>query len=421
MVREIDRARPDVVSGNDHQRHTTRNDHAVSTPPGTGELTNGRPYYGESSTFNFLEKVFTPDSDETDSPVQTAADSPTITASFAASHPLLNSRNELLGNGTDDPLGLPQRSVADRMVECYFKFRHPLHPYLHEHLFYPRYERIWLRQEGSEENALDINMGWLALVNMVFAFGHDNEPYGANRHRGGTLYFKRAQVLVFSASLHPTTIELVQALLIMSHYLHNRLDLNNSWTMLGLATRAAQQLGLHLSVGSDTSSIAEQEIRKRTWWGCFVLDRLLSAKVGRHPTIDESEDSADLPLAVDDAHFPIENCIIAPATQPSQVPSYLDFFLHAIAQARVLGRIVETLYGSRRRTVRNGTPNERESNIPHELLADAIRLDGDLAAWQSRLPPHLQFDSTFESPVFERQRNVLLMRYYILLYFKFCC
>jgi hypothetical protein len=47
-----------------------------------------------------------------------------------------------------------------------------------------------------------------------------------------------------------------------------------AWTIHGLTVKSAFQLGLHSSAAAKRFPPFEQEIRKRTWYGCVVLDRL---------------------------------------------------------------------------------------------------------------------------------------------------
>jgi hypothetical protein len=297
------------------------------------------------------------------------------------------------------------------MVNHYFKYRHPLHPYLHEQSFRQHYERLWIGQDITDDDPTESSLARLGLVNMVFTFGNIDESHGsAIILHCRAMYFKRAQKLVFSTLLRGATIDMVQALLLMGHYLHNVLELNNCWTVLGLAIRMAQGLGLHLSAETQGFDLIEQEVRKRTWWGCFVLDRLLSAKVGRQPTIDEANTSVELPLAVSDFSLRRDSTRTSLATQSPNAPSTLDFFRYAIAQARLVGHIVESMYGGSRNQGSRATPKDRALLMVPELLAKSIQLDGELASWQSGLPPHLQFDFATERGIYERGSSVLLMR-----------
>jgi hypothetical protein len=310
----------------------------------------------------------------------------------------------VLGPGTDDPFGLPARFVADKLVDAYFKFRHPLNAYVHEGTFRTRYERLWLSEEVGGEEPSEANLPWIGLVNLVFTFGSGFSQGGSRTSGDRVRFFKRAKTLIFSGLLQSGSIELTQGLLLMGRYFHSSLELNNCWTVVGLAIRMAQGLGLHLDASQFTTNIVEQEIRKRVWWGCFVLDRVLSMKVGRPPTIHEGPGiQVSLPLAVDDEY--ITNDPSKPPVQPPGVPSKMEFLHHVIPQCRLLERICDMLYTRNQ----SDAPKEQNVHLP-KLLAKAVELDGDLVAWQQALPPHLKFDAHVEGWHGERQRNTLLMR-----------
>ncbi|RFU75585.1 n-terminal binuclear zn cluster-containing dna binding domain-containing [Trichoderma arundinaceum] len=464
--------RPPASVANRHQsdnHHSDRPRSSHSALPGE--------YFGESSAFDFITKVTSPNTtDATAGSSVAAAITPAagsggggttaartsistgrLTAAVSARRSVaeasgvgsaLNSESlaesspstvvfeELLGigggigdgGGSSDLFELPQRSLADRLVASYFKHRHPLNPYLHEGTFRQRYARLWLSKDVGGEEAAPNNLAWLGLVNMVFAFGSEHAqvrpPYhgspagSASARPDRARFFKRAKMLAFSSILQ-ARIELVQALLLMSHYLHGSLELNHCWTVIGLAIRTAQELGLYLDSTNFTNDIVEQEIRKRVWWGCFVIDRLVSIKVGRPPTIhDIPAIRVGLPLAVDD-EFLEEASNYA---QPSHVPSKIEFFNHIVTQCRLLEKVLDTLYDNTPSSSGSGGGSSNSSSAGREtrvrikidlpdLLAMSIQLDGELVVWQSLLPPHLRADSDVPEWHFERQRSVLLMRY----------
>lgn len=72
---------------------------------------------------------------------------------------------------------------------------------------------------------------------------------------------------------------LVQYLLILGQYLQGTQKSVQAWTTHGLAISAAYQLGLHSPDANRGFSPLEREIRKRTWYGCILLDRYVS----QHP------------------------------------------------------------------------------------------------------------------------------------------
>lgn len=68
-------------------------------------------------------------------------------------------------------------------------------------------------------------------------------------------------------------VYVVQVMLLMTQYLQGTRRSMQTWTIHGIAVKAALQLGLHVKdVGRQMDPI-EEETRLRTWQGCVALDR----------------------------------------------------------------------------------------------------------------------------------------------------
>lgn len=59
----------------------------------------------------------------------------------------------------------------------------------------------------------------------------------------------------------------------MSQYLQGTERSIETWNYHGLAVKASYQLGLHSPNALKNFLPLEREIRKRTWFGCILLDR----------------------------------------------------------------------------------------------------------------------------------------------------
>ena len=64
----------------------------------------------------------------------------------------------------------------------------------------------------------------------------------------------------------------VQCLVLLTQYRQGTQKGDETWMLLGKAVRLALQLGLHSSTAFAHLSSLEQEVRKRTWWMCVLLD-----------------------------------------------------------------------------------------------------------------------------------------------------
>lgn len=65
----------------------------------------------------------------------------------------------------------------------------------------------------------------------------------------------------------------MQYLLLASQYLQGMQKAVQTWITHGLAVKAALSIGLQSPETSNSRSAIEQEMRKRTWYGCVILDR----------------------------------------------------------------------------------------------------------------------------------------------------
>lgn len=108
-----------------------------------------------------------------------------------------------------------------------------------------------------------------------------------------------------------------------------------------MAVQSALALGLHR--GKETHVIFlpdEQAVRRNVWRTVFVLDRFLAAALGR-PTMITEEDCSD-----DSLNGPGEPSVLAP-----RIASSVSV---AVEIAKVVGRILQKIYSTRRVSVRLG-------------------------------------------------------------------
>ena len=152
--------------------------------------------------------------------------------------------------------------------------------------------------KAKKTNSTGVNRAWLCLLNAIFSFG----ALDTTRPRSWSgadvaeseIYFWRAVVLSegidtgkavgmeAGSDSHPTcdatirwklTTGAVQSCLILSQYAQGTDRLALTWRFHGVALRMATQLGLYSnSVLAHLDPLAV-EIRKRTWFGCVLLDR----------------------------------------------------------------------------------------------------------------------------------------------------
>lgn len=385
-------------------RSATHRSGSVASVPATPEQDG---YFGESSTFAFVSNV------QSGSPRQQTG-----------TNHHRNKRRHLSNTRTADTLitdtvgitpkedtgcyELPPKHLADGLLDAYFARVHCLYPFVHEQTFRLDYERIYLLY--NREGLGDSRPLSIALLNMIFAHGAEfcrSVPEDASISMAAQ-FVNRARQIVFAQMFGGESLELVQSLLLMCQYLQSTLELNQCWSLVGLMIRTAISIGLHTRPSQALSTI-DQEIRKRVWWGCFMIDRTLSMKLGRPPSIlSATAFDVDLPLNVDDQY--ISQDLIAPR-QPDYRPSLMLFFTHTIQQGRVIEKVLHELY-------RPNTGGDKDTEWPptqsatnSHVIGQTVVLDGELVSWWNKAPAHLKTKpDASDGPEFELQRNVLFLR-----------
>ncbi|KAK6078609.1 thiamine repressible genes regulatory protein thi1 [Seiridium cupressi] len=103
----------------------------------------------------------------------------------------------------------------------------------------------------------------------------------------GRIFYNQARSLIPDVIDMPC-LRAVQAPFVMGVYLLPASAIGSSYIYLGLALRKALALDLHLA--SDETSVGqeEREIRRRTWWSIYSLERASTVKLNRPRSIDSS-------------------------------------------------------------------------------------------------------------------------------------
>ncbi|KAJ5355472.1 uncharacterized protein N7496_012684 [Penicillium cataractarum] len=272
---------------------------------------------------------------------------------------------------------LPPQSETLALIQRYFSETGLLFPYIYPPAFLETYHQT------TRENFTKVRRTWLGLLNMVLAMATITAmPGGARadaRISESDVFYQRGLGLCGSEILRGTTLEVVQYLLLMGQYLQGTQKSVQAWTVHGLAVKAALQLGLHSRNASRSFPPLEQETRKRTWYGCVVLDRTLSMTFGRPSSIPDYYVKLELPSKRD---FEKSSAFVDDET------SYLSvsFFNSTITLYKQLWNILDLLYGQ---NIGCDTPLSVSETVAH-----IFSMEQHLFSWERSLPPSLQLVST---------------------------
>ncbi|KAJ5898963.1 hypothetical protein N7495_003707 [Penicillium taxi] len=108
-------------------------------------------------------------------------------------------------------------------------------------------------------------------------------------HQAGETYASQVRKHVLRRVMESPSVDTIQILLLMALYEWGASKGHSAWMYSGMASRMAQSLrssandGLQMNQsGYDLQNCASAvEIENRTFWGCFVMDRMLACGKGR--------------------------------------------------------------------------------------------------------------------------------------------
>ncbi|KAF9318276.1 hypothetical protein BG003_011586 [Podila horticola] len=291
-----------------------------------------------------------------------------------------------------DTTEMPSREVVDHLLAVYFRHIHPVLPMLH----YPTLSDQIRRQELPPSHLL------FAILGLASRFSENNTfrvPQPGYDRPPCTLFYEKAKYL-FKEEYDNSQIGTVQALLLMAVQQMGFCESQRAWLYVGMAIRMAQDLGLNkdLPEHEQVRNRLAFELRKRTWWSCYVVERLVCAGLGRPLTITQKECETTYPQHDDD--IDLGTGALAGKTLVS------SNFVYLITLSKIQGNILEFI---KARAVHghvhndstgcsSSTLDDREPTIDISQAA-FFALDKALTAWRQDLPEFLQ-TPTADSPHF---------------------
>jgi len=171
---------------------------------------------------------------------------------------------------------MPSPDVIDHLLKVHFRFVHPVLPMLH----YKTLSDQIRRQETPQSHLIFAILGLSSRFSDDAAFrtpqpGEDRPPC--------TIFYERAKYFI-KEEYDNSQLGTVQALLLMAIQQMGFCENQRAWLYVGMAIRMAQDLGLNkdLSEQEQSRNRLLAEMRRRTWWSCYVVERLVCAGLGRY-------------------------------------------------------------------------------------------------------------------------------------------
>ncbi|EST07534.1 Zn(2)-C6 fungal-type DNA-binding domain protein [Kalmanozyma brasiliensis GHG001] len=289
---------------------------------------------------------------------------------------------------------LPDRDLIKDLLDVFFQQLHPLMPIVHR----PSLERDLATGRADKDSAFrGFVFTILAIASRfsndprVLADSGDPDTAGDHFAAASRLYHQ-----VYAASLIN-----VQVMILTATFMHGAIGPGASWTVLGVAIRALQDIGLHQEKAYRGFSPYEQELRRRVFWGAFILDCIFSINMGRPLALKLSDCDVKVPLEIDDdVLFKYESGGPIPPPAPrsaSDKPIVMSGFVHMIKLNVIVQDVVHVLYTPRWRQDGSGRGklpgNAKQRAMPE--YKDMVILSKRLEEWVAETPSHLR---SIESP-----------------------
>ncbi|GIZ46982.1 hypothetical protein CKM354_001008400 [Cercospora kikuchii] len=307
--------------------------------------------------------------------------------------------------GAADIRILPSEKHVMRLIELFFNDTGLLFPFVCKQQVLQAYNAAKVAGFSGVSRPL------LCLLNVIFAFAtyisiHPGSASKADAN-DAEVFFQRARQLVHDHQLQSPSLMLIQALLLMCLYRQGSQVVDDPWQLHCLAFRSAMQLGLHSPSFSEGLTALDVEVRKRVWFGCVGIDRILAMSYGRPPAIPESYVKLDLPTdcsleTLSDRHSASHGRSPAGASTAS-------LYIHTTLLYRVLHDILDQMYGF--------NIDSRQGLSLADMLPTVVALETRMSSLEQNLPPELKlrpwenaFKSTGADPEFSRLSVIMRRR-----------
>jgi hypothetical protein len=189
----------------------------------------------------------------------------------------------ILAASTKEPLptgmrkALPSRTDTLPLVNAYVENCLALQPVFLESEIYSSLERIY----NTTENAATAFDHWTIRMLLAIVCGMQS------KQRGDTLYSDAVghiceALIVAEQVLHPGSMKSIQAMLLLVNYSMIDPAHFDSWTLVGAASRAMVDLGLHQDPSKSWNTPrAKLELRRRVYHSVYGLDRYVLPELNR--------------------------------------------------------------------------------------------------------------------------------------------
>ncbi|KAI7237583.1 hypothetical protein KC330_g3050 [Hortaea werneckii] len=295
---------------------------------------------------------------------------------------------EMISLGLDEPM--PPQDVIDELNQAYFDKIHATLPMIHRPRYYASLD---LAPHMRPPVCLRYAM-WASAAAVTDKYQDLQQHFYARARK----YIQQDEMKGHGESM--ISVAHCQTWVILATYEFKLMYFPRAWMSAGRACRMGLMMGLHRvdGVGLDVKQclpppkdFIEHEERRRTFWGCFCVDRYSSIGTGWPMVVDEKDIMSVLP-ANEDAYLigKAESALtLAEALSPDGTP-YLSSFAGVVLLGCLFGRNLTHLH--------RPDPGEREDDLNGEFWKRHRSMDNILLNIALALPDRLRLPMGISDP-----------------------
>ncbi|KAJ7589506.1 fungal-specific transcription factor domain-containing protein [Mycena floridula] len=288
----------------------------------------------------------------------------------------------------------PPHDLMILLIDLYFRHVNIVFPVLHR----PTFEKALAKDEHLDTSS---QFGTLIMLVSALAARFSDDPRvlldGGPSLSSGWKWYEpvlAARYCFLDSCTRTTTLYELQAACLSAIFEMGRSQPNSLWLPLGIAIRAAQDIGAHRKKPThDQEDPVANESLKRAWWVLVCLDVLLCTVMGRSCLIPREDFDVDLPIDCDDEYWEHPNPKLA-FKQPPNKPSKLACFIHSIRLVEMMAATLRRLYCINKTQVilASAEPEWRENS--RTVLESAMQ------QWVEDIPDHLKWNPDHKNITF---------------------
>ncbi|KAL4867321.1 hypothetical protein BDV12DRAFT_186734 [Aspergillus spectabilis] len=182
----------------------------------------------------------------------------------------------------------PTRQVAQEYVDCFYEHSNATYRYIPksqiQHLmdgFYAQEERV------LQDDAGVVILLLVMAVGCVWLASWRNLDLGEQKGKGSRLFKSAKRRLEQAAAVFPPTIPVLQGHVLECEFYLALNMFNTAWITVGTAVRLGQMIGFQKVVRQDLD--LQEYSRRGIFWSLYMMDRYLSAALGRPMALDDAD------------------------------------------------------------------------------------------------------------------------------------